>query len=144
MAADQLDIDGLLALTDTRTTNYAKAPDDLRIGHMHLRVGDIEQADRFYGGAIGFDPTRKRSGAAFLSSGRYHHHLGINVWQSAGAGPRDDTATGLAWFSLEVATQQILEAQTLRLRQAGAPAAAIADGIETSDPWGTKLRLIKV
>ncbi|WP_108512264.1 VOC family protein [Bradyrhizobium algeriense] len=144
MATDQLDIDGLLALTDTRTTNYAKAPDDLRIGHMHLRVGDLEQADRFYGGAIGFDPTRKRSGAAFLSSGRYHHHLGINVWQSAGAGPRDDTATGLAWFSLEVATQQILEAQTLRLRQAGAPAAAIENGIETSDPWGTKLRLIKV
>jgi catechol 2,3-dioxygenase len=144
MATDQLDIDGLLALTDTQTTNYAKAPDDLRIGHMHLRVGDLEQADRFYGGAVGFDPTRKRSGAAFLSSGRYHHHLGVNVWQSAGAGPRDDTATGLAWFSLEVATQQILEAQTLRLRQAGAPAAAIADGIETSDPWGTKLRLIKV
>ena len=134
MATDQLDIDGLLALTDTHTTNYAKAPDDLRIGHMHLRVGDLEQADRFYGGAVGFDPTRKRSGAAFLSSGRYHHHLGINVWQSAGAGPRDDTATGLAWFSLEVATQQILEAQTLRLRQAGAPAAAIADGIETSIP----------
>ncbi|HEY6602136.1 MAG TPA: VOC family protein [Xanthobacteraceae bacterium] len=144
MATDQLDIDGLLALTDTRTTNYAKAPDDLRIGHMHLRVGDLEQADRFYAGTIGFAPTRKRSGAAFLSSGRYHHHLGLNVWQSAGAGPRDDTATGLAWFSLEVAAQQILEAQTLRLRQAGAPAAAIENGIETADPWGTKLRLIKV
>ncbi len=144
MATDQLDIDGLLALTDTRTTNYAKAPDDLRIGHMHLRVGDLEQADRFYGGTIGFDPTRKRSGAAFLSSGRYHHHLAINVWQSAGAGARDDTATGLTWFSLEIATEEILQAQTLRLRQAGAPAAAIEKGIETSDPWGTKVRLIKV
>jgi catechol 2,3-dioxygenase len=144
MATDQLDINGLLALTDTRTTNYAKAPDDLRIGHMHLRVGDLEQADRFYGGAIGFDPTRKRSGAAFLSSGRYHHHLGINVWQSAGAGPRDDTATGLAWFSLEVAAQEILVAQGERLRQAGAQAVAITNGIETTDPWGTKVRLIKV
>jgi len=144
MATDQLDIDGLLALTDTRTTNYAKAPDDLRIGHMHLRVGDLEQADRFYGGAVGFDPTRKRSGAAFLSSGRYHHHLAINVWQSAGAGPRDDTATGLGWFSLEIAAEEILQAQTLRLRQAGAPAATIENGIETSDPWGTKVRLIKV
>jgi catechol 2,3-dioxygenase len=144
MATDQLDIDGLLALTDTRTTNYAKAPDDLRIGHMHLRVGDLEQADRFYGGVIGFDPTRKRSGAAFLSSGRYHHHLAINVWQSAGAGPRDDTATGLAWFSLEVTAPEILQAQEQRLRQAGAPAAAIENGIETSDPWGTKLRLIKI
>ena len=144
MATDQLDFDSLLALTDTRTTKYAKAPDDLRIGHMHLRVGDLAQADRFYGGTIGLDPTRKRSGAAFLSSGRYHHHLAINVWQSAGAGPRDATATGLAWFSLEVAASEILQAQQERLRQAGAPAAAIENGIETSDPWGTKLRLIKV
>jgi catechol 2,3-dioxygenase len=144
MATDQLDIDGLLALTDTRTTNYPKAPDGLRIGHMHLRVGDLEQADRFYSGTIGLDPTRKRSGAAFLSSGRYHHHLAINVWQSSGAGPRDGAATGLAWFSLEIATQQILEAQEQRLRQAGAPAVAITDGIETSDPWGTKVRLSRV
>jgi catechol 2,3-dioxygenase len=144
MATDPLDIDGLLALTDTRTASYAKAPDGLRIGHMHLRVGDLDQADRFYGGALGFDPTRKRSGAAFLSSGRYHHHLGINVWQSSGAGPRDDTATGLAWFSLEIAAQGILEAQQQRLRQAGAAAVAIADGIETADPWGTRVRLIKV
>ena len=144
MATDQLDFDSLLALTDTRTTKYAKAPDDLRIGHMHLRVGDLAQADRFYGGTIGLDPTRKRSGAAFLSSGRYHHHLGINVWQSAGAGLRDSTAMGLAWFSLEVASDEILQAQTLRLQQAGAPATAIENGIETSDPWGTGLRLIKV
>jgi catechol 2,3-dioxygenase len=143
MATDQLDIDGLLALTDTRTTNYPKAPDDLRIGHMHLRVGDLEQADR-YSATLGFDPTRKRSGAAFLSSGRYHHHLGLNVWQSSGAGPRDDTATGLAWFSLEIAAPEILQSQEQRLRQAGAPAAVIENGIETADPWGTKLRLIKV
>ena len=144
MATDPLDIDGLLALTDTRTTSYAKAPDGLRIGHMHLRVGDLERADRFYGGVIGFDPTRKRTGAAFLSSGRYHHHLALNVWQSSGAGPRDDAATGLAWFSLEIAAPEILAAQEQRLRQAGAPAVAIADGIETADPWGTKVRLIKV
>ncbi|MCK1638146.1 VOC family protein [Bradyrhizobium sp. 157] len=144
MATDPLDIDGLLALTNPRISNYAGAPDGLRIGHMHLRVGDLEQADRFYGGAIGFDPTRKRTGAAFLSSGRYHHHLGINVWQSAGAGRRNDAATGLAWFSLEVASEEILQAQEQRLRQAGAPAAAITNGIETADPWGTKVRLIKV
>ena len=144
MATDQLDFDSLLALTDTRTTIYAKAPDDLRIGHMHLRVGDLAQADRFYGGTIGLDPTRKRSGAAFLSSGRYHHHLGINVWQSAGAGPRDSTAMGLAWFSLEVASDEMLQAQMLRLQQAGAAITAIENGIETSDPWGTGLRLIKV
>ena len=111
MGTDQLDVDDLVSLTNTKVSDYAKAPDGMRIGHMHLRVGDLEQADRFYGGAIGFDPTRKRSGAAFLSSGRYHHHLGINVWQSAGAGLRDDTATGLGWFSLEIAADEILQAK---------------------------------
>ena len=143
MATDQLDIDGLLALTDTSTTDYAKAPDDLRIGHMHLRVGDLEQADRFYGGAIGLDPTRKRSGAAFLSSGRYHHHLGINVWQSAGAGQRDDAATGLAWFSLVTEKPDILAAQEQRLRKGGAKVSTLADGLEAIDPWGTRVRLLK-
>ena len=70
MATDRLDIDGLLALTDTRTTSYAKAPDDLRIGHMHLRVGDLEQADRFYGGAIGLrpDPKAQRRRVPFLGA----------------------------------------------------------------------------
>ena len=144
MATDPLDFDNLLALTNPRISNYAGAPDGLRIGHMHLRVGDLDQAGRFYGGIIGFDPTRKRTGAAFLSSGRYHHHLGINVWQSAGAGRRDDAATGLAWFSLQIAALDMLQAQEQRLREAGAPAAAIDGGIETSDPWGTKVRLIRV
>jgi len=144
MATDQLDIDGLLALTDTRTTNYAKAPDDLRIGHMHLRVGDLAQANGFYRAAIGFDPTRERQGAAFLSSGRYHHHLGLNVWQSAGAGRRDDKATGLAWFSLEIEKPDLFDAQEKRLRKAGSDIVTLTNGIEVSDPWGTRVRLIRL
>ena len=144
MATDQLDIDGLLTLTDPRASDYAKAPDGLRIGHVHLRVGDLGQAESFYHGSVGLDPTRRRSGAAFLSSGRYHHHLGINVWQSAGAGARDETATGLAWFSLETEKPDLLAAQQERLRQAGAPVAALANGLEAVDPWGTRVRLVKV
>ena len=144
MATDQLDIDGLLTLTDTRASDYAKAPDGLRIGHVHLRVGDLGQAESFYHGSVGLDPTRRRSGAAFLSSGRYHHHLGINVWQSAGAGRRDETATGLAWFSLEVEKQDLFAAQEERLRQAGAQVAALANGVEAVDPWGTRVRLVRV
>jgi len=144
MATDQLDIDGLLTLTDTRASDYANAPDGLRIGHVHLRVGDLGQAESFYHGSVGLDPTRRRSGAAFLSSGRYHHHLGINVWQSAGAGRRDETATGLAWFSLEVEKQDLFAAQQEHLRQAGAQVTALANGVEAADPWGTRVRLVKV
>ena len=86
---------------------------------MHLRVGDLAKADGFYRETLGFDPTRARNGAAFLSSGRYHHHLGLNVWQSAGAGRRDEAATGLAWFSLEIEKADLFAAKQERLRQAG-------------------------
>ncbi|MBR1191160.1 VOC family protein [Bradyrhizobium sp. AUGA SZCCT0169] len=144
MGTDQLDIDNLVSLTNTNVSDYAKAPDGLRIGHMHLRVGDLAKADGFYRGTLGFDPTRARSGAAFLSSGRYHHHLGLNVWQSAGAGRRDDAATGLAWFSLEIEKADLFAAKEERLRQAGVQVASVAGGLEAADPWGTRVRLVKV
>ena len=135
MATDQLDIDGLLALTDTRTTNYAKAPEDLRIGHMHLRVGDLEQADRFYGGAIGFDPTRKRNGAAFLSSGRYHHHLGHQRLAERGRRPaRRHSHRPCLVFAGDRDAANSRRPRKQRLRQAGAPAAAIAMGSRPSIP----------
>jgi hypothetical protein len=93
-------------------------------------------------------PGGKRSGATMVPG---TSPAGSPSWRArqrkpslAGAGPRDDTATGLVWFSLEVAAQEILQAQQDRLRQAGAPAVAIENGIETADPWGTKVRLIKV
>ena len=144
MATDQLDIDNLVALTNTSVSDYAKAPDGLRIGHMHLRVGDLAKADGFYRQTLGFDPTRARNGAAFLSSGRYHHHLGLNTWQSAGAGPRDETATGLAWFSLEIDKAELFAAKEERLRQAGVQLTAVSNGLEAADPWGTRIRLVKV
>jgi catechol 2,3-dioxygenase len=122
----------------------AKAPDGLRIGHVHLRVGDLAQAESFYHGSIGLDPTRRRNGAAFLASGGYHHHLGMNVWQSAGAGRRDDAATGLVWFSLQVAKPELFASLEERFHQAGAKVAALAEGIETVDPWGTRVRLVRV
>ncbi|MBR0830546.1 VOC family protein [Bradyrhizobium manausense] len=144
MATDELNIPDLLSLTNTRVSDYAKAPDGLRVGHMHLRVGDLAQAENFYHGTVGLDPTRRRNGAAFLSSGRYHHHLGMNVWQSQGAGRRDDSMTGLAWFSLVTEKQELLAAQEARLRKAGAKVEALANGVEAVDPWGTRVRLIKV
>lgn len=143
MATDELDIPDLLSLTNPRVPHYAGAPEGLRIGHMHLRVGDLAQAESFYHGTIGLDPTRKRSGAAFLSSGRYHHHLGINVWQSQGAGQRDDQMTGLAWFSLVTEKPDILAAQEERLRKGGAQLTTLANGVEAVDPWGTRVRLLK-
>ncbi|WP_315720353.1 MULTISPECIES: VOC family protein [unclassified Bradyrhizobium] len=143
MGTEQLDVDDLVALTDARTTNYAGAPEDLRIGHVHLKVGDIGQAAAFYTGLIGLSPTRTIDRAAFLSSGRYHHHIGANTWRSAGAGRRDDGTTGLSWFSFEVRGEELLAGQEARLRRAGAALTTLTNGLETADPWGTRVRLIR-
>lgn len=143
MGSDRLDIDDIVKLTDRTRDQYDAAPSALRIGHMHLRVGDIARGRAFYEGLIGMERTRERAGAAFLSSGRYHHHLGINVWQSEGAGARNVAETGLAWFSLAVADDAVLADRKVRLTQAGINSEAIASGFSVADPWGTQVRMIK-
>ncbi len=142
MATDQLDIEDLVSLTNRSQSDYASAPSGMRIGHVHLRVGDIEPGQRFYSGLIGLDPTRQRNGASFLSSGRYHHHLALNTWQSRGAGRRDPDSTGLGWFSLEAANEEIVAEQVARLRAGGATVEDAAGGFHVSDPWGTGVRLL--
>lgn len=145
MGTEQLDIDNLVALTDTNRDDYTLAPQGLRIGHMHLRVGDVAKGRTFYENAVGLQSTRtERADAAFLSSGHYHHHLAINSWNSRGAGNRDAAQTGLDWFSLTVSDKDVFEAQEKRLRDSGYGISSITDGVEAIDPWGTKLRLVSV
>ena len=98
MPTKQLDIEAILQEIDPASATYPAAPEGLRIGHVHLRVGNIEKAEEFYRGALGLDLTRRRGGATFMSSGGYHHHVGANVWHSDGAGRA--TATGRAWLVL--------------------------------------------
>lgn len=143
MGTHPLDVDAIVALTDTARSTYEAAPDRLRIGHMHLRVGDIAAGRAFYERALGLDSTRGENPAsAFLSSGGYHHHVAMNVWNSAGAGPRDAATTGLDWFSLHVETDELLAEKRERLGEEGLDLSEIAGGVETADPWGTRLRLV--
>lgn len=143
MGTHPLNVDALVGLADTTRDTYAGAPDRLRIGHMHLRVGDVADGRKFYEQALGLDSTRgENPSSAFLSSGGYHHHVAMNVWNSAGASRRSDEATGLDWFSLHVEDEAVLAAQATRLG-IDRPAAE-GDAIEARDPWGTQVRLIKV
>lgn len=143
MGTQQLDIDDIVALTDTTKDNYSGAPDGLRIGHMHLRIGEIASGRAFYEKAVGLDSTRgNRPDAAFLSSGRYHHHVAMNIWNSEGAKPRNSRDTGLEWFSLVATDAGIVTAQKERLTAGGYAFSTITNGVEAADPWGTKLRLV--
>ena len=134
MGTDQLDIDDLVSLTNTASATTRRRPTACGSGTCICVSAISLKPNGFYRAAIGFDPTRERQGAAFLSSGRYHHHLGLNVWQSAGAGRRDDAATGLAWFSLEIEKPDLFAGQEERLRKAGAQMAAVPGGIEVGYP----------
>jgi catechol 2,3-dioxygenase len=112
-------------------------PEGLRIGHIHLRVGNVAGAEAFYSNVLGLDVTRRRSGATFLSSGGYHHHVAVSVWHSDGAGTRNGKRAGLDWFTMEVNDRPTMDAMKKRLDAAGASIDAISGGFAAADPWGT-------
>ena len=137
---DPLDIDGIIREVDPATATYPSAPEGLRIGHIHLRVGNVTTAEEFYCGAIGLDVTRRRTGATFISSGGYHHHVGANVWHSNGASARNGKRTGLDWFSMEINDQPTIDGMKKRLDAAGVATDTIPGGFAAMDPWGIHIR----
>lgn len=90
------------------------------IGHVHLKVSDLERAVRFYEDVLGFE-LQQRMGdqAAFLSAGGYHHHVGLNTWQSAGGSPPPPTATGLFHFAIRYPDRPALATALKRVLDAG-------------------------
>jgi catechol 2,3-dioxygenase len=142
MVTDPLDIDAIVREVPP-TAAFPGAPDGLRIGHIHLRVGDVARAEAFYRDTLGLDVTRRRHGATFLSSGRYHHHVAGNVWHSLGAKGRDDGRAGLSWFAIEAADADAFDRVESRLQQSGSTITRTPSGIETTDPWGTRVRFTR-
>src|SRR2546430_5373568 len=142
ITTDPLDVDSILREVPSSAT-YATAPEGLRIGHVHLRVGDVARAEAFYRDALGLDVTRRRQGATFLSSGRYHHHIAANVWHSAGAARRDADRAGLSWLALDAADATTFDAAKARRAQTGAELALTPTSIASADPWGTRLRITR-
>ena len=139
MATDRLNLDNLAA--DATNMAYQGAPDGLRVGHIHLRVGDLLPTQKFYCDAVGLNPTSSRGGALFMSSGRYHHHIGSNVWHSAGAGKRDDERAGLSWFTMEAADATERDTVLKRLNDAHISVTDSPNGSEARDPFGNRVRL---
>jgi catechol 2,3-dioxygenase len=142
MTTDPLDIEDILREV-APTAEFGGAPGGLRIGHVHLRVGDVGRAEKFYRDALGLDVTRRRHGATFMSSGRYHHHIAANVWHSAGAGARDPNRAGLSWVAIEASDATALDTAKARLRQVGVDLKDTSAGVEALDPWGTSVRITR-
>ena len=95
-------------------------PDGTRIGHVHLKVADLQRSIDFYHGVLGFELTQRvANSAAFLSAGGYHHHIGLNTWESAGGLPPPTGATGLYHIAIRYETRAELAAALRRLHMAG-------------------------
>lgn len=127
--------DGQVAMTTERmdvaavleaATPWTGAPEGSMVGHVHLQVGALPEAEVFYAGQLGFDITTHYPGATFYATGGYHHHLATNVWNSRGARFRQRPSTGLDEVRLAVR-------ESARMKG--------VESLHLDDPWGTTIRL---
>ena len=127
------------------------APVDSRtqIGHVHLKVADIERALDFYVGVLGFElQQRMGDDAAFISAGDYHHHIGLNTWQSRGSTPPPPGHTGLFHFAVLYPDRATLADALRRLVDAGHPLTGASDhgvseALYLNDPDGNGVELYR-
>jgi catechol 2,3-dioxygenase len=139
MATDPLDADAVIAAG--RGEPWSAMPPGTVMGHVHLHVGDVHAASRFYHDAIGFDRVVwSYPGALFLSAGGYHHHLGVNSWAGDAPPPADDEAQLLEW-RIVLPSDADARAVAERLERAGHRVTQESAGWLAHDPWGTAVRL---
>jgi catechol 2,3-dioxygenase len=117
------------------------------IGHVHLKVADLDRALDFYCGVLGFE-LQQRLGdqAAFVSAGGYHHHIGLNTWHSRGGSPPPPTSTGLFHVAIRYPTRRALADALLRLRDSGvglqgASDHGVSEALYLTDPDGNGIEL---
>jgi catechol 2,3-dioxygenase len=133
-----LDLEDLLAQDEGGPT--PRMPPGTAVGHVHLKVSDVGRASTFYADALGFEEQARMPSAAFLAAGGYHHHIGLNSWQSEGAAPPPANAPGLRRVRFELGSRDALERLQRRLEQAPARGVRRENGtLSVSDPDGQLL-----
>ena len=141
MATLPLDLEGVLGELGNGEQPADGMPAGTRIGHVHLQVADIPAAEGFYHGALGLDVmVRSYPGALFLAAGGYHHHLGLNTWQSQGAPPPPEGALGLDRYELAFPDAASRDETAERLGETGDPV-RLDEGVLATDPSGNRVLL---
>jgi catechol 2,3-dioxygenase len=139
MATHRLDLQAL----------YESAPDDTwtgmvegsAIGHIHLQVGNIPEADQFYRDVLGLKIMARYPGASFFATGDYHHHVAANIWNSRGAGVRTEAMTGLSDYALRFNDTAALDKAVAKLDELEIKSEKRDGGVFLRDPWGIGLTL---
>jgi catechol 2,3-dioxygenase len=142
MATLPLDLESVLGELDPSERAAGGMPGGTTMGHVHLQVADIPAAEGFYNRGLGLDVTvRSYPGALFLSAGGYHHHLGLNTWQSQGAPPPPEGALGLDRYELVLPNAAERDSAADRLGQAGTDPQRLDEGVLATDPSGNRVLL---
>ncbi|MDX6640492.1 MAG: catechol 2,3-dioxygenase [Solirubrobacteraceae bacterium] len=113
----------------------------LRVGHLHLHVGDIQRGLAFYRDVLGFEVWFVMPTAAFVAAGGYHHHLGFNTWRGEGVGPAPAHTIGLRSWTIRLETAEELAEVRARLSAADVPVEPDETGFLVRDPWDIALRI---
>jgi len=133
---EALDLEELFShLTEEDKLDVLVSP-ELRIGHVHLHVRDVNEAVDFYHGVLGFDimGVAKEFQMGFVSAGGYHQHIGLNTWEGAGAPPPPDDAVGLRYFTVDLPDKKAYDEVVARVDEAGIPSNETEAGLLVHDP----------
>ncbi len=139
MATERLNLQALHEMAPKE--NWGGMADGTAVGHIHLQVGDIPEADAFYRDVLGLKVMARYPGASFFATGGYHHHIAANIWNSRGAGVRQDNMTGLSDYSVVFNDKETLDTALAALDRQEIAATKTAEGWSLKDPWGIGLTL---
>jgi len=143
MATDPIDWDSFLGEIRQEDPDLSNpvAPEGTKLGHVHLKVADIDDSLRFYHDLLGFDVTAHLPGALFVSAGGYHHHLGMNTWHSRGGTPPPEPSTGLLEYSILLPDSARLDQVIDRLEAAGTTVRGEGKAAYIQDPSHNQIKL---
>lgn len=140
MATEPLDAQSVLA--EGKGEPWTVLPDETVMGHIHLHVSHLKDTEEFYGKGLGFEVvTRYGRQALFMSTGGYHHHIGLNTWAGEGAPAPSENSVGLKWFTLVFPDEEARTNAIQQLKQTGADVLEENGELITADPSGNRILL---
>lgn len=142
MAVDPIDAEGILREAGLANETWSGMPSGTLMGHVHLHVSNLAEAQRFYTEGLGFEVVTSMGGQAlFLADQKYHHHIGLNIWNGIGIPALPENEAGLDFFTLVFEDDAKRSETAGRIRSLGAEVTEADDYWETKDPAGITIRL---
>ncbi|HSI68295.1 MAG TPA: VOC family protein [Planococcus sp. (in: firmicutes)] len=142
MAVDPIDAKEILGEAERAGEKWEGMPETALMGHIHLHVSDLNEAQRFYQDVLGFEVVASMGGQAlFLSDQKYHHHIALNIWNGAGIPPLPEKTAGLSYYTIVLGDGEKLLGLKERLVSEGQKVREKEGFLEIKDPSGNIIRL---